>query len=213
MPDGEVFGAPDPRGFGPEDFKALARSLLPRGRAWPDQPGSAVDGYTAAVGATWSDFNDAVSRYLAREATPAGPIELLPEWERTAGLPGECTPAPTALADRQAALRARLAEEGGQSIAFFLGLANALGYPDATIEEFRPFICGLGRCGDELGGPHEVRFHWRVRVNAGRSTLFRTGVSQVGDKLGTFERAEDLECVFNALKPAHTVLIFSYEGV
>ena len=216
MPDGAVSsaaGVPDPRGFDKQTFKALARALLPRGRAWPDRPGSLVDGYAAAVGATWADFNDVVSRFLAYEATPSRPIELLPDWEEAVGLPDDCTPVPTTLAERQAALRARLADQGGQSIAFFLGLAQALGYADATIEEFRPFTCGFNTCGQPLGGPPEVRFVWRVRINAGRSTLFRAGVGRCGEPLGSFERADDLECVFRALKPAHTVLIFSYEGV
>ena len=194
-------------------FKALALALLPRGRAWPREPGGVLDGYAAAVGAEWSDVNDAVSRFLRLEVTPAGPIELLSDWERAVGLPDPCTPTPVTVPERQAALRARLVDEGGQSIAFFLGLAAALGYVDAVIEEFRPFICGFDACGDVLGGGPAVRFHWRVTVNAGRSTLFRCGTAQCGDLLGDFERAADLECVFRALKPAHTVLIFSYDGV
>ena len=53
----------------------------------------------------------------------------------------------------------------------------------------------------------------RVRVIGARLTPFRTGSSRCGDALLKISRADDLECKLMRLKPAHTRLIFSYQGV
>lgn len=105
----------------------------------------------------------------------------------------------------------KLTSLGGASRVYFQAVAAAMGY-SLEIEELRPFVAGVNRCGDRLMGGHAVRYNWRVRVTGARFTPFRTGASQCGDLLGKLVRAEDLECTLKRLKPAHTHLIFSYEG-
>jgi uncharacterized protein YmfQ (DUF2313 family) len=45
-----------------------------------------------------------------------------------------------------------------------------------------------------------------------RVTYFRCRASRCGDQLGKIARAADLECRLQRIKPAHTELIFSYDG-
>ncbi|MDB5802256.1 MAG: putative tail protein [Rhodocyclales bacterium] len=150
---------------------------------------------------------------LLSEVDPRNALNLLPDYEAAAGLPDSCGSAvPTTLADRRNALVAKLFHEGSQSRAFYISLAAQLGYT-VTIDEFKPFICGISRCGDRLNGGHDVRFVWRVNVPSARATLFRCGASRCGDRLGAYARAEDLECKLEELKPAHTTVYVLYTGV
>lgn len=181
-------------------------------------PPASIDPGGAAIGAEIGAEGDALDAALGRavailvEADPRSALELLPDWERVAGLPDPCGAGiNTTLQERRAVLVEKLTAQGGSSIAYFTALAAAMGYA-VEIEEYRPFIAGLSRCGDRLNGGHSVRYYWRVKVPGARVTLFRTGASQAGDRLGKIARAEDLECRLNRLKPAHTTVIVSYQG-
>lgn len=192
-------------------YRSQLQALLPPGDAWP-----------RAVDATLTKLLDAIAEELARidsralnavdESDGRMALELLADWERVCGLPDSCSASMAiTLQDRRGAVIAKLTALGGASRAYFIALAASMGYT-IEIDEFRPFIAGLNRCGDILSGGHSVRYQWRVRVPNARYTSFRSGSSQCGDLLGKIARAEDLECKLNRLKPAHTHLIFDYEG-
>lgn len=188
------------------------QSLLPQGRAWPRQSDAVL---TSMLYVIASELVNTESRanLLIEESDPRTTFDMLVDWEDMAGLPDNCSEAANTLEERYAALLQKLTNTGGQSIAFFQAVAESLGYVDIEIEEFRPFLAGVNRCGDLLGGGHEVRYYWRVRVPDARLTYFRAGLGRAGDTLMKISKAVDLECIFNRLKPAHTELIFSYEGV
>lgn len=193
------------------DYLSQALALLPEGPAWPKEP-------TAVLTSFWRASVDPLARASNRmcdllpESIPCFSVDLLPEWERVYGLPDPCVPAAQTLQERQLALCEKDMAEGGQSRAHFEAVAAALGY-EIEIAEFRPFVFGLSQCGlNELGGP-ELRFFWRVRVPGARVTWFRFGLSELGiDPLAKIARAEDLECRLRELMPAHSEIIFSYEG-
>jgi uncharacterized protein YmfQ (DUF2313 family) len=191
-------------------FHLLA--LLPEGPAWPREPGVLADTLGAEAEGLARIHNRAAD--LVDEADPRAALQMLPDWERVCGLPGTCGAGAvaTTLQERRVAVVARLTATGGQSPAHFVGLAEALGY-QVELKEWRPFVAGRGRCGQTLGGPHANRHHWSVTVLAPRVTWFRAGASQGGDRLGKIARAQDLECLLHRLKPGHTQLIVSYEGV
>jgi uncharacterized protein YmfQ (DUF2313 family) len=106
-----------------------------------------------------------------------------------------------------AALVARIASRGGQSIAYYVSVAAALGYA-ITIAEFRQFRVSRSRVGDSLlGGPW---LHtWRVNAPSVTMQSFRVGKSAVGEPLRSWGNSE-LECRLAQFAPAHTVLQFSY---
>ena len=192
-------------------YRAQLQALLPPGAAWPRRPD-----------ATLTKLLDAISQELARvdarggllldEALPAAALELLPDWERVVGLPDACSAAlATTISERRQNVVSKLTQRGGASRAWFIEYAARLGYT-IEIDEYRPFITGLARCGARLNGAPVVRHTWRIRVTGPRYTPFRTGASQCGDLLGKITRAEDLECQLKRRKQAHTNLIVSYEG-
>jgi uncharacterized protein YmfQ (DUF2313 family) len=63
-------------------------------------------------------------------------------------------------------------------------------------------------------GPPENRFYWTVHVDTAKLTWFRVTSGQTGVdphlRIGT---ADDLECLLNRWKPAHTQIIFDYSGL
>lgn len=193
-------------------YLAQLQALLPPGDAWPRAASAML---TQLLGALAEELARIDARALAAidETDGRATLELLADWERVCGLPDPCSAGvATTLQERHAAVVAKLTAQGGASKAYFMALAESMGYT-LEIDEFRPFITGLNRCGDRLNGGHSVRHQWRVRVTGPRYTPFRTGASQCGDLLGKLARATDLECKFKRLKPAHTRLTVSYEGV
>ena len=192
-------------------YLSQLQALLPSGLAWPRRPGAILTKLLAAFADGFARV-DARAWALLDESDPRTTFELLDGWERVCSLPDACSAGlATTLQERRANVVAKLTATGGASKAYFIALAESMGYT-IEIDEFRPFVTGLSRCGDRLLGGHAVRYQWRVRVTGPRYTAFRTGVSQCGDLLGKISRASDLECKFKKLKPAQTRLIVSYEG-
>ena len=136
--------------------------------------------------------------------------QLIDSWERVLGLPPYVAPvittfnedeiegdmllggggtvtsnAASVLTARQNRIVMKLRATGGLSVAYFESLASALGY-GITLTGGKPFMAGIGRAGDALGS----WFVWTVTApNAASASI------------------EDL---FNALKPAWTVIVFNY---
>lgn len=192
------------------EYRRTLQELLPAGSAWPRDEDAILTKVLGGVAPSLARVHNRALD-LIEEADPRTTREMIDDWERCCGLPDECTPAnATTLQERRAAVVAKLTYRGAQDTAYFEALAGSLGYAVA-IEEFRPFVCGLSRCGDRLNGGHEVRYYWRVRILEPRVTWFRTGVSSPPERLGKINYAEDLECILNRLKPAHTYLVFAYD--
>lgn len=189
------------------DFERQVTYLPPPGRAWPREQGTVMGGVWAAIGqSVWGSHQRAVS-LLEREAHPGRAVELLAEYEADLGLPDPCTPLAATLSQRQAAVMAKLRAQGGQSIAYYTGVAAALGYT-VTITEFHPFRLGVSTFGSLLlGAPWQ--FAWQVTVPTATVTRMRFGVSAFGEPFWTVDTAE-LECRIRALAPAHTIVLFSY---
>lgn len=226
----------------PRDATAFAHALmalLPTGEIWPRASDSTlvrvVTGLTRVVG-RWANR---CGTFLLVEAFPPTSLNLLPDWERVLGLPEPCLVPPTTIRERQLQVREKLARRpGGQSRRYFLGLAARLGYHETdspsqaparlpiplgrrhvvTITEYRPFMAGVSRSGDATWtiAPPDMRWVWTVSVPGNRLTWFRCGGG--GGRAGQdphlrIARAEDLECLLQKLKPAHTRLFFSYTGI
>jgi uncharacterized protein YmfQ (DUF2313 family) len=63
-------------------------------------------------------------------------------------------------------------------------------------------------------GPPSNRFYWTVHVDAAKLTWFRVTSGQTGvDPHLRIGLADDLECLLNRWKPAHTQIIFDYSGL
>lgn len=63
-------------------------------------------------------------------------------------------------------------------------------------------------------GPDTNRFYWTVHVDTAKLTWFRVFSGQCGvDPHLRIGLADDLECLLNRWKPAHTQIIFDYSGL
>jgi uncharacterized protein YmfQ (DUF2313 family) len=233
-----------------EEYAEALQSLLPLGQAWPRDDDSALMKLVRGLTGIWGDIEIRAATLLERESDPRQTIELLPDWERNWGLPDPCYAAPQTIGQRQLALVMRMTMLGGASREFFIQVAAMIGYT-ITISEYRTFVVGIDRCGDnrvygdgsnpmfdewnkpicdpkgnpvaldELSewpyyglGPPENRFYWTVHVSGKSLIWFRVSRGQTGvDPHLRIGLADDLECLLNRWKPAHTHIIFDYSGV
>lgn len=142
---------------------------------------------------------------LREEFDPRTAAALFAEWETTVGLPDACVGADQSTGQRRAALVAKWIGLGGQSPAYFVGVAAAMGYT-ITITEFDPHDVTMD-VGVPIHGPL-----WRLawQVNAALDTITHlTVLDTVSDPLSAWGNAA-MECMLTRLKPAHTHVIFSY---
>lgn len=193
--------------LGLPDFTQAMQKLAPRGRAWPRETGfqlpllfEAMAGRTAAAHGSASNLSEI-------ESDPRQTNELLPDWEKSFGLPDPCTPANPSIQQRQAALVARIASQGGQSIAYYIMVAAALGYT-ITITEFQTAQFGISTFGEPFYSDAWANA-WQVNAPSETITDAAFGFAVFGDPFATFSSTQ-LGCVLSRLKPAHTDLIMNY---
>lgn len=133
---------------------------------------------------------------------------MLGNWESVLGLPDACLVAsgvtPT-FTQRRAAVVARLNLRGGQNAAFFIGLAQSLGYT-VTITELHEQTVN-----DDVGYPlygTPWRFVWQV--NGALNTIGELSVNDSAADALAWWGNTPLECILNRFKPAHTQAVFAY---
>jgi len=179
------------------DYLAQLQALLPQGFAWPRQADAALTKQLLA----WADELarvDGRAADLIDETDPRTTSELLSDWERVADQTVE---------QRRAALVAKLTSRGGQSRQYFIDLAAALGYPGATIDEFRPFNCN-SNCNDALLSEAD-RFVWKINLPSEGGIFIMNCNSPCDSPLAAWGDAA-IECRIQSLKPAHTTALVAY---
>lgn len=138
------------------DYVQELKQLLPRGKAWPRAVSKTLHKLIVGIAPEFERV-EGRSEDLLAEMDPRSMTELLPDWETFAGLPELCAPPPTTLADRRAALTAKIISRGGwsggPSVPFLTALIVALGYDvdHILIRRFhlQPFTC-MSACDDVL---------------------------------------------------------------
>lgn len=200
----------------PRGEAAYARQmaqLLPKGPAWAFAPDGIFARLLLAMAAEFARV-DSRALDLIDEADPRTTLELLPDWERVAGLPDTCTGAPEETNERQVALHQKLVGIGGQNRAAFIEIASRLGYA-IVIEEHRPCRVGM-RCGAPANG-QDWAFAWTVHVQPFEGYFEESSFiahAKAGDPAGVRVRgfgALDIECVIRRAAPAHTHVLFAYD--
>ncbi|MDO9235956.1 MAG: DUF2313 domain-containing protein [Aquabacterium sp.] len=189
------------------DYLRQLQALLPPGPAWPKDDAASLTRLLTSLAQELARV-DGRALQLVEEADPRATAELFADWERVAGLPDACAVAfggDQTVAQRRAALVGRLTTLGGQSAAYFIGLAAALGYA-ITISEFAEH--SVNDDVEHLLYDNAWNFAWQV--NAALNTVIELTVEgTVDDPLGAWGNAL-LECVIKRLAPAHTAVLFSY---
>lgn len=186
----------------PELYLSQLQALLPTGAAWPREPDTVL---TTVLAAMADGLARAHNRALdlIEEADPRTTLELLADWERVCGLPDPCSGQAATIAERRAQVVARLTATGGQSPAYFIALAAALGF-DITITERRARYYGRRRHGTPYGG-EEMQRIWEVHLPP--ELVFRRhhGQGFHGEPFASWG-AQSLICMLERLKPAHTII-------
>lgn len=132
----------------------------------------------------------------------------LEDWERLLALPDRCLKGESqSIGQRVQAVVSKYRWSGGQSKAFFIGLAKSLGY-DITITTFKPAYAGLAVAGDPVYGEN-WRFTWRVNAPSVTVSFAQAGIAGAGDPLSTWGN-KSLECRLRQFSPAESVLLFGY---
>jgi uncharacterized protein YmfQ (DUF2313 family) len=189
------------------DFLLAFQRLLPRGRVWHRGWGTVQAEDLITLFPQTVRLNQRAIDVL-RETFPCTTNELLAEWEATLGLPDPCFGEPDTIQARQAAVCAKFTARGGQSADYFIQLAASIGVP-ITITTFRPFYASEGRVDDPLYDEQWADVWLVTSPYTGAWTYFRVDESTVDEPLVSFGNTM-LECLLNAAKPAHTVIIFGY---
>ena len=168
-------------------------ALQPPGVALPTDSDSAWSALLHAIAQEPTRIEQRL-RDLEQEVLLVSGEELLDAWEQALGLPDPCAP-PIADPDlRRQRIRAKLAETGGQSRAYFVLLAAQLGL-SAEVIEWLPFEVGFNGMGDPVGGSDQ-RLVWQMNFPG------------TPDQ----ERLELVRCIVRQAAPAHTQVVFSVGG-
>lgn len=189
-----------------DDYTHQLEQLLPIGPAWPREGDSPTARAFPPVGDTMAAAHGRLNQ-LIEEADARTTSELLDDFERVVGLPDPCLDPPTSTAERRRRVVQRLTYQGGQSAAFFIGVLTALGYPGATVTEYRPFRAN-SKCNAPLnqGG---WRYGWTVHVPDSVNVKPMTCTGRCNDPLASWGNP-GLECLLAVHKPAHTRLFVGY---
>jgi uncharacterized protein YmfQ (DUF2313 family) len=191
--------------FSAQDYLIQFQRLLPRGRVWQRGLEFVQAADLETLMPTWVRLQNALNTLIA-QIFPCTTTQLLPEWEETLGIPDDCTGTLGTLQEQQQAVCLKFTARGGQSKAYFINIAQQLGYT-ITITEFAPFRAGINRAGDNVYG-YGWAFTWQIMATS-PMIYFRAGISDAGDPLRSWG-SKLFECTMDAIKPAHTILIFAY---
>lgn len=193
--------------MGINEYLSLFQNVIPQGLAWPRWEGSFVTKLLKALSPEFARI-DARLVDLQNEADPRTTVELIDEWEKFAGLPDICVTEEQTLEQRRVALCAKLLMEGGQSVDYFIGMAEALGYANTTIDhQFFEMDCESD-CDAELHGPGD-KYVWVINLLSDGGYYQMDCESPCDEALASWGD-EAIECRIRRYAPAHTTPLFAY---
>lgn len=192
----------------PQVFDQALQHLLPRGAAWPRDPGSV---WMAVIHGTAGSFAElqAFIEQTAREWLPQITHTRLAEWEEAVGLPDPCIGPLADDEQRRAAILTRLrgyvgayADSSPAAPGALQAFCTSIGIP-ATVFYRRPFRCGKDRVGTRLGANDGKLFFYITGPLSAAPLPFRVGQHRVGRRLVV--RAPEIDrllCALRAIVPA-----------
>ncbi len=187
------------------DYRSALQALFPRGRVWPRDLDATQAATLGGLARAFARANGDAAALLV-DAFPSTTAELLPEWESSLGLPDPCAGVQPTVQTRRAQVIARLTALGGQSVDYFISLAQALGY-SITITQFAPSRFGRA-FGNPFGGAAWAHA-WQVNVANYTIQSFRFGSDAFGEAFAAWGGTV-LQCELQAAAPAHTTINFNY---
>lgn len=182
-----------------DEYTQLLYHLLPEGPAWGGE-NPLIEGLAPSLNRVHQRADE-----LMAEIDPARTTELIDRYEHLYGLPDSCAPEGVqTLQQRQQRLDAKANVAGGINERFYREQLDALGYTDATIEQFQ----NLDSTPDPEWGEF-WRYYWRVNIPADANIRWQTCTSTCDSAIRTWGDTV-AECVIDKLCPSHTVVVFAY---
>lgn len=183
-------------GLTSDAYARMLKQLLPRGPLWFVEPGSVLSKTLLAIADELARVGER-GEDLIEESDPRTATETLDDWERNLGLPDHCIEAiPATDEERRLAITQKLIKRGGQTPALYIALAAAAGYDVEITEDYGATIARSGKCrsGDRIYG-EEWAHVWKVTADP---------------PSGPALSHDELECIINRAKPAHTFVFFEF---
>lgn len=194
-------------GMTQEKYVSMLQALLPPGSAWSREPDAVLTNLLRAWTAEFARQGERIEDLL-NEFIPVNVHELLTDWERVLALPDSCTAnVDLSIDQRRAAVAVKFTSVGGQSRQFFIDLAASLGFPGATIDEFRPMTCN-DTCNDALYSVDD-RYVWQISLPSSGGVFISNCNSDCNSALASWGN-ELVECAITKRKSADTDVIFAY---
>ncbi|MBI6854200.1 DUF2313 domain-containing protein [Pseudomonas cichorii] len=178
------------------------QALLPSGPAWDPERVPELQQVITGLSQEFARI-DGRAFALLNEMDPASVSELVPDWERVMNLPDPCLGLSPLFEDRRLSVRQRLVAVGGQNPAFYVDIAISLGYPNASVTEYRAPRMGRSRFGKAHFGTWNAQFMWVLNTGGRRRLGRRFGASYWGERFGV-NPGTAIECLIRRAAPAHT---------
>jgi uncharacterized protein YmfQ (DUF2313 family) len=145
---------------------------------------------------------------LRAEMHPDTTVYSLADYERVYGLPDECVAVAQSIEQREAALLSKMMAEGGQSKAYFIRVAQSMGYAGASIDEFLLMSCNSA-CDDALNSVDDL-FTWQMNLPLSTGGVFQMNCNSECDSSIYSWGDGAIECRISHVKPVHTHVVFAY---
>ncbi len=187
-----------------EAYGRQLQRLLPPGVLWNLEVNSTLTAFFTALAQELARV-DARANSLMNESDPRTMTETLPEWEAMLALPDPCVSFSQSTAERARGVLAKYIAQGGQTVAYFIEIAAALGFT-ITITEFREASVEDDVETPMTGAPWAYAF----QVNGPLVTIHEQTVEDDVEQPLRWWGNDALECIMRRLKPAHTSVVFSY---
>lgn len=170
-----------------DTLKKQIVKLLPSGQAWSGENLQALVQTFAPESKRLCEFIEQVFS----EAIPSTTSDCLTDWERICNLPKPGFDLGSTTAIRRNDIIAQLISTGGQTPAYFIAIAAAIGYTASIESSFFPFRSGKSRCGDYVT-TETARYVFVLTISNSSS------------------EDEKLEYLVKLYKFAHTIAIFKW---
>jgi len=193
---------------GVDDYAHQLKHLHPRGKLW-DSLLRDESLYSRFLKGIVTEFTriDERTQVLINEADPRRAVELLPEWEKVADIPGDCGLLGETIAERQLVLTAKITEQSSDNNQELIDVAELHGFAPAAITEYESH--SVDSTVDVPIYAEDWRFAIKLSV-PNKPVITFTVDSSVDESLGEALSGAQLECAILKMAPAHCVVIFEY---
>lgn len=188
-------------------YLAQLKALIPPGRAWSRERGTTLGAFLEAAAHELAEI-DGEAVALLLDIRPATTTELLPDWERVAGLPDNCSSLASTLVERRASLLTKIVTRLNLNPSTFEEIGLSFGVV-LTVEEHDQTRAGTSTTLNTGGG--RWRHVWWVTVPTSADVRAFDMNSDVNTPLLLVDRNTELECRLQKASPAHTLLVVGYQ--